>query len=187
MFVILPLFLILHTDSHRSTSSTTTASQRRRHLPKSKRTLPQKKKKTQMQRLPRLKKQKPRSKRKSKRCSAKLQPQSHSCQCLMATAHSTSWSTQTLTVTFLSSGATAMRKRSRTLRRSSLGASRQTATALTRWFHTGMLEPSPWHGSLNANEFSQTWRIVFLLATFRTSGQSGWEFGVQGSILCTCT
>ena len=163
----------------------TTASQRRRHLLKNKKMLRQKKK--QMQQLPRQKKQKPRSKRRFRRCSAKSQPQSHSCRCLMATAHSTSWSTQMPIATFLWSGATAMRRRSRTPRRSSLGASRQTATALTRWFHTGMLEPSPWHGSLNANEFSQTWRIVFLLATFRTSGQSGWEFGVQGSILCTCT
>ena len=189
MLVLLPRTPILHTDSHRSTSSTTTASQRRRHLPKSKRTLPQKKK-TQMQRLPRLKKQKPRSKRRFKHCSAKSQPQSHSCQCLMATAHSTSWSTQTPTATFLSSGATVMRKRSRMLRRSSSGASRQTVTALTRWFHTGTLAPiAILCGSPNTNEYSysQTWRIVYSLVTFRTSGQWGWEFGVQGSILCTCT
>jgi hypothetical protein len=59
---------------------------------------------------------------------------------------------------------------------------------LTRWFHTGTLEPiAIFCGSPNANEYSQTWRIVYSLVTFRTSAHSGWEFGVQGSILCTCT
>lgn len=135
MLVFPYLLLVLHTDNYRSTSSMTTASQRRRHLLKNKKMLRQKKK--QMQQLPRQKKQKPRSKRRFRRCSAKSQPQSHSCRCLMATAHSTSWSTQMPIATFLWSGATAMRRRSRTPRRSSLGASRQTATVLTRWFHTG--------------------------------------------------
>lgn len=170
MYVILPRLLIKNTDVNRSMSSMTTASQRRRHLPKNKRMLHQKK--TQRQQLPRLRKQKPRSKRKSKHSSAKSQPQSHSCQCLMATAHSTSWSTPTPTVTFLSSGATVMRKRSRTPKRSSLGASRQTATASTRWFRTGMLEAMTiFCGCLNANKYSQTWRIVSFPVTFRISGQ----------------
>ena len=188
MLVFPYLLLVLHTDNYRSTSSMTTASQRRRHLLKNKRTL--RRKKRERKQLPRLRRQKPRSKRRSKRCSVKLQPQSHSCQCLMATAHSTSWSTQMPTVTFLWSGVTAMRKRSRTPRRSSSGASRQTVTALTRWFHTGTLAPiAILCGSPNTNEYSysQTWRIVYSLVTFRTSGQWGWEFGVQGSILCTCT
>lgn len=170
MFVLPPRPLISNTDGHRSTSSMTTASQRRRHPPKNKRTLRRKKRQTQQ--LPRPKKQKPRFKRKSKRCSAKLQPQSHSCQCLMATAHSTSWSMQMPTVMSLWSGVTATRKRSRTPRRSSSGASRQTVTALTRWFHTGTLELiAILCGSPNANEYSQTWRIVYSLVTFRTSGQ----------------
>ena len=172
MFVLPPGSLISHTDGHRSMSSMTTASPRRRDLLKNKRMLRRKKRQTQQ--LPRPKKQKPRFKRKSKRCSAKLQPQSHSCQCLMATAHSTSWSTQMPTATCPWNGATAMRKKSRTPRRFSSGASQQTVTALTRWSHTGTLEPiAILCGSPNADEltdlenspfsshFSYVWAIGF--------------------------
>jgi len=184
MFVLISRLLISHTDSHRSTSSMTTASQRRRHPLKNRKMLPQKK--TPMKQLPRLKKQKPRFKQKFKRCSAKSQPQSHSCQCLMATAHSTSWSTRMRTATFLWSGVTATRRRSKTPRRSSSGASRQTATALTRWSHTGTLKPMiVLCGSPYANKYSQTWRVVYFSVTFRTSGQSDREFGVRKSSSCT--
>jgi len=108
-----------HADISRSTSSTTRASQRRRHPPKARRTLQQRTVPTPTlpPLLPPPKRPSRRSSKRSSRYSVRSPLPSPSCRCSTVTAHSTYWYTQMPTVMCLSSGVTVMPRRSRTPRR----------------------------------------------------------------------
>ena len=109
-----------HADIHRSTSSTTRASQRKSPLPKARRTRQPRTATTPLllKQLPPPRRQRQRSSKKSSRFSVKSPLPSLSCRCSTATAHSTCWCTPMPIVTCRSSGATVTRRRSRTPRRS---------------------------------------------------------------------